>query len=399
VKGHIVKRSKGTYSLVVELGEHPETGKRQQKWITFKPDPKDPKRGPKRQAEDELHKQIALVNTGDFIEPDKVTVAEFFEQWLTVVAEQKVGRKTLDRYKSIITNHITPALGRLPLQKLTALHIETHYARLAKAGRKDGREGGLSAQTILHHHRLISEAMDKAVTWKLRTHNPADGVTPPTVQAREVMPIDETESAWLLTVSEGTRLYIPIMLAVSAGLRRGEILALKWADVDWGGAVLNVRRALEESTSGVAFKEPKSRSGYRKVAIPALLLEALRKQQVKQQEYRDALGEGYRQQDLICCVEDGSVWKPSAFTSAYRDLLRRRKLSGPNFHALRHSHVSHLLKNDVDPKVISKRLGHSRASFTMDVYAHLMPGQDEEAAKRTDTALRKALEATTRVVG
>jgi integrase len=98
-------------------------------------------------------------------------------------------------------------------------------------------------------------------------------------------------------------------------------------------------------------------------------------------------------------VEDGSIWKPSAFTSAYRDLLRRRKLTGPNFHALRHAHASHLLKDGVDIKAISRRLGHSRASFTMDVYAHLMPGQDEEAAKRTDAGLRKALKTTMRVVG
>jgi integrase len=400
MKGHIVQRAKGSYSVVIELGPHPETGKRQQKWITFTPDPKHARGwGPRKQAEEELHRQITLVDGGDFVDPSKLTVAEFFDQWLTIVAAQKVGHKTYDRYKGIVENHIVPALGRLPLQKLTALHIETHYARLAKEGRKDGREGGLSAQTLLHHHRLISEAMAKAVAWKLRTHNPAEGVTPPTVKPREVTPIDETQTAWLLTAAEGTRLYIPIMLAVSAGLRRGEILALRWAEVDWDHAVLTVRRALEESTAGVAFKEPKSRSGHRTVALPELLLEALRRHRANQQVYRDTLEDGYRHNDLVCCVEDGSVWKPSAFTSAYRNLLRRRKLSGPNFHALRHSHVSHLLKNGVDPKVISKRLGHSRASFTMDVYAHLMPGQDEEAAKRIDTALRRALETTARVVG
>ena len=113
MKGHIVQRTKGSFSLVVELGRHPETGKRQQKWITFTPNPKDPNgRGPTRQAQDELSKQITLVNNGDFIEPDKITVAEFFERWLTVVAEKKVGRKTLDRYRSIVRNHITPCLGQ-----------------------------------------------------------------------------------------------------------------------------------------------------------------------------------------------------------------------------------------------------------------------------------------------
>jgi integrase len=241
------------------------------------------------------------------VDPSKLTVAEFFEQWLSVVAQQKVGCKTLDRYKGIVKHHIVPAFGRLPLQRLTALHIETHYSRLAKEGRKDGGKGGLSAQTILHHHRLISEAMQKAVAWKLRTHNPAAGVTPPTVQPREITPIDETQAAWLLTCAEGTRLHLPIMLAVSAGLRRGEILALRWADLDWDCGVLKVRRALEESTAGVAFKEPKSRSGRRPVAIPTLLLEVLKAHQAKQQEYRKLLAADYQDHDLVCCVEDGSI--------------------------------------------------------------------------------------------
>lgn len=240
--------------------------------------------------------------------------------------------------------------------------------------------------------------MDKAVVWKLRTQNPAHGVTPPKVQSREVTPIDEVQAAWLITVAEGTRLYIPIMLAASTGLRRGEILALRWADVDWDCKVLRIRRALEESTAGIAFKEPKSRKS-RPVAMPDLLVDALRTHRSKQQEYRNTLGDGYQELDLVCCVEDCSIWKPSAFTSAYRDLLRRRKLSGPNFHALRHSHASQLLKSGVDAKVISKRLGHSRTSFTMDVYAHLMPGQDEEAANRTNAGLSKALQTTRRVVG
>lgn len=391
MKGHLIQRAKGSWSIVIELGQDPETGKRQQKWLTVE--------GTKKEAEKRLHHECELVNTGDFISPDKITVAEFFEQWLTIVAEQKVGRKTFDRYRGIVKNHIAPAFGRLPLQKLTALHIETHYSKLAKEGRKDGHEGGLSAQTILHHHRLISEALQKAVSWKLRTHNPADGVTPPTVKPRQIVPINEAQAAWLLSAAEGTRLYMPIMIAVTMGLRRGEILAARWGDMDRDRAVLKVCHALEESTTGVIFKPPKSQKGRREVAIPSVTLEALQKHQEAQKGYREKLGAGYQDDDLICCVEDGSLWKPSAFTSAYRDLLRRRKLTGPNFHALRHAHASQLLKAGVDAKVISQRLGHSRASFTMDVYAHLMPGQDQEAAKRTDAGLRKAMENGGRVAG
>ncbi len=153
MKGHIVQRSKGAYSLVLELGPHPETGKRQQKWITF--------RGTKRKAEDELAKRLNEVNTGDFVDPDKATVGEFFEQWLSVVAEQKVGQKTLDRYKGIVKHHIGPAFGRLPLQRLTALHIESHYSRLTKEGRKDGREGDSQRKQFCITTHYSSEALQK----------------------------------------------------------------------------------------------------------------------------------------------------------------------------------------------------------------------------------------------
>jgi integrase len=118
----------------------------------------------------------------------------------------------------------------------------------------------------------------------------------------------------------------------------------------------------------------------------------MREHQARQQEHKEALGTDYQDSDLVCCVEDGSLWKPSAFTSAYRALLKRRKLTGPNFHALRHSHASQLLKAGLDIKLVSERLGHAKSSFTLDRYVHLLPGRDEEAARRIDKTLRAAIE-------
>jgi len=384
MRGHIVQRSEGSYSLVLELGEHPETGKRQQKWITF--------RGTKKAAENELNRRLKEIQDGNFVNPDKVTVSEFFDQWLALV-QPDLANKTYDRYKGMVEHHIKPVFGQLRLQRLTPYHVEMNYSRLKTGGRKDGRAGGLSAQTLLHLHRLLREALQKAVSWNILTSNPIDRVTAPRVKAQELTPIDETQAAWLLTVAEGTRLHIPIMLAICCGIRRGEILAARWSDLDTTRATLRIVRSLEESTGGIAFKEPKSTKGRREVALPTVALESLKAHREAQQHHRELLGDGYGKEDLICCVEDGSIWKPSAFTSAYRDLLRRRKLSGPNFHALRHAHASWLIKSGVDVKTVSTRLGHARTSFTMDRYVHAMPGQDEEAAKRTDAGLRKALEA------
>ena len=218
----------------------------------------------------------------------------------------------------------------------------------------------------------------------LVARNVCDAVEPPTVHTREVQAIDETKAAWLFDCAVGTRLYIPIMLAVSAGLRRGEILALRWQDVDWIGNLLWICRAVEETKAGTIIKEPKSSKGRRSLALPPVAVEALQAHKQEQDRRKEALGTDYQDADLICCGDDGALWIPSAFTSAYRDLLRRRTLTGPNFHALRHSHASQLLKAGVDLKSVSARLGHAKSAFTLATYAHMLPGQDQEAARRIE---------------
>ena len=233
-----------------------------------------------------------------------------------------------------------------------------------------------------------------AVRWQLVARNPCDAVTPPKVRPREVQVIDETEAAWLIEAAQGTSLYLPILMTTCAGLRRGEILAATWRNLDHERGTLQIVRAVSETKAdGVFFKEPKTKRS-RSVALPPLLLEALIAHRNEQDKNREALESGYADSDLICCQPDGSVWKPSAFTSAYRALLQRRGLKGPNFHALRHSHASHMLRAGVDLKEVQMRLGHARASFTLSTYVHLLPGQDQEAARRVDAVLRKAIDQT-----
>ncbi|MCC7176071.1 MAG: site-specific integrase [Bryobacterales bacterium] len=382
MKGHIVKRSEGSYSVVLELGKDPQTGRRLQKWVTI--------RGNKRAAERELARRLAEIHSGGFVDPGKITVAEFLESWLTRYAEPNVSPATAQRYRSIVAHHLAPALGSLPLARLTPLHIQAMLGASLKDGaRKDGREGRLSPQSVLHHHRVLSEALGQAVRWQLLARNPCDAVEPPRVVPKEARALDEAETSWLLDCALGTRLYVPILLAVCGGLRRGEILALRWQDADLAAGTLRVWRSLEETRGGVRFKEPKAKRS-RSLALAPLVVEALRGLQQDQARRKEALGNDYQAGDLICCRDDGSVWVPSAFTSAYRALLRRRNLKGPNFHALRHSHASQLLKAGVDIKVVQERLGHARAGFTYSVYAHILPGQDREAAQRQEEALRKA---------
>lgn len=380
--GCIKKRSEGSYTIIVSLGKDPVTGKKKQSWRTI--------RGNKRDAERELTKLLNELNTGTYLEPSKLTVAEYLEKWLAEYAQGNVAGKTYERYCGIVRRQLIPDIGALPLAKLQPLHIQSHYTSKLQGGRLDGRAGGLSAQTIVHHHRVLKEALDRAVKWGLLVRNPALAAEPPKPQKREIQAIDEDASVWLIDAAMGTRLYVPVFLAITTGMRRGEVLALRWSDVDMNRGYLTAARAIEQTKlGGLKFKTPKNRKG-RQLSLPPVMVDALRLHRVEQEKRQMLLGDAYEQNDLVCCVEDGSIWKPSAFTSAYEDLLRRRGIKKIRFHDLRHSHASQLLRSGVNPKIISERLGHSKVGFTLDVYAHLLPGMQEEAATLTNASLSAA---------
>jgi integrase len=387
MKGNIVKRGSSWY-IKLELDRDPVTGKRRQKWYSgFET---------KEAAKDELVRLRHQMQTGTFVEPRQTTVGEYLKMWLADYAKPNVSGKTYERYEQIVNNNLLPGLGSIPLAKLQPLQIQNLYSEQLATGRKkkaksENASAGLSPQTVLHHHRVLRKALAQAVRWNLLVANPADRVEPPRARPQEVQPVDEAQAAWLLELAEGTRLQVPVALAIYTGMRRGEILALRWQDVDLEAGYATVCRALEfTKANGCVFKEPKSRKGRRRVSLPGGMVEILVAHLGKQNEYRAALGHGYQDNGLVVCVEDGSIWKPPAFDSSYRQLLKRRKLSGPTFHALRHSHASHLLRQGVDPKLISERLGHSKVSFTLDQYVHLLPGMQEEAAQKIEAVMKAA---------
>ena len=386
MQGHVRRRGKRTWAVIVDLDRGPD-GKRKQKWHTVQ--------GTKKDAETERTKLLNALETGCYVEPGKLTVGEYLEKWLTEYAKTSVAPTTYQRYQCIVRLHLVKALGQIPLTKLQPLHIQGYYSQALQTGRldKESKTKGLAARTVGHHHRVLSEALSRAVKWQILARNPADAVDPPRVEDKEVQAIDEAAAAWLIDAAIGTRLYEPIMIALTTGMRRGEVLALRWSDCDLVRGSVTVLRSLEETKEGgLRFKDVKRKRSRRPISLPGILIEALSAHRQEQARHRELYGAEYNDGGLVCCKEDGSVWKPSAFTSAYRELLRRRKIANIPFHNLRHSHASQLLRAGVNPKVISERLGHSKVAFTMDVYAHLFPGMQEEAAGKTDSGLRNALE-------
>jgi len=185
-----------------------------------------------------------------------------------------------------------------------------------------------------------------------------------------------------------------LLLAVTTGLRRGEILALRWQDVNLEAATLAVRRSLEQTTAGLKFKQPKTQKGRRVVALPPITVEALRRHKADPAKVKLFLGPAYKDQGLICGRVHGTPEGPNEITAGFAALIRNTKLPQIRFHDLRHSHATQLLRQGIHPKIVSERLGHSTVGITLDVYSHVLPDMQEEAARKIDLALRAAMQRT-----
>ena len=225
--GGILKRGKSTYSFVLELERGPD-GKRRQKWITVQ--------GTRKKAETERARSFAEAQTGTYIEPSKYSVGEFLKRWLTDSAKSAVTAKTFERYEEIINGSIIPALGSIPISRLKPMQIQSFYAKALESGRKKKRKDGktgLSKRTVLQYHRVLHRALEQAVRWQVIPVNPARAVEPPKPERKEARVIDELRSVWLLEGLRGTRLYLPALIATATGMRRGEVLELRWSDVDF----------------------------------------------------------------------------------------------------------------------------------------------------------------------
>jgi integrase len=317
-----------------------------------------------------------------------VTVGDWLKQWIEE-ARHNVAPKTHERYSEIVHKHLVPALGDLPLAKLAPAHIQAFYSDALKNGRLDGR-GGLSPQTVLHFDRVLNRAMKGARKLRLIPVNPVEDVERPKVEEREMQTLTDEEATRLLAAASTTRIYVPIVLALAIGLRRGELLALHWQDIDLSTGIVEVVRSLEQTSAGLRFKTTKTKRGKRPVVLPASVLEVLRDHKAKQAEERLLLGLG--KGDVVFTRVNGQPISPDGFTSWVARVAKRAGTSHiMPVHGLRHTHITNLLRANVHPKVASERAGHSRVGFTLDRYSHVIPSLQEDAALRIDAGFRKTL--------
>ena len=295
--------------------------------------------------------------------------------------------KTFERYSEIVRLHLIPALGHHRLARLKPLHIQGYYGEALKNGRRDGK-GGLAPRTVLHHHRVLHRALSRAVKWRLLAVNPADAVEPPRATSPEMQTLTEEEIGLLLATAVATPSYTAILLAVTTGVRRGELLALRWADADFEQGRIAVRRSLQQTNAGLTFKSPKTAKGNRTIPLPAVALEALRSHRVEQAKHRLLMGDRYVNGDLIFAKPDGTPLDPDGFSASFGAIVRRSGLKRVRLHDLRHTQATLLLRQNVHPKVVQERLGHSSIAVTLDTYSHVGPNLQEQATLALDAVLR-----------
>jgi len=240
---------------------------------------------------------------------------------------------------------------------------------------------------VLQHHRVLREALKHAVIDGVLVANPADRVPAPRRVRRELDVLDQAQTARLLELAKGTRLYIPVLLAVAAGLRRGEVLGLRWDDLDLRAGTLSVQQTLEATKHGLSLKPPKTPKSRRMVPLPAFAIEVLREHERLVAEHRLQLGSAYQNHNLVCAAPDGKPWNPDTLTPAFADFICRSDLPRIRFHDLRHGHATLLLKHGIHPKIVSERLGHATVGLTLDTYSHVLPGMQEQAALALERAL------------
>lgn len=233
--------------------------------------------------------------------------------------------------------------------------------------------------------------MKRARALRLISSNPVEDVSKPKVERQEVEVLEPSEAAALMAAARTTRLFPIVLLALGTGLRRGEILGLRWTDIDLDRRALSVAQSLEQTKAGLRFKTPKTKRSRRTIALSPSLAEELQSHRAKQAADRLAFGMGRDPAGLVFTRIDGDPIQPDSVSKIFARIVRKAKVRPISFHALRHTHATDLLRAGVHPKIVSERLGHASIAITMDIYSHAIPGLQEDAAQRIDAALRDAI--------
>lgn len=332
------------------------------------------------EAATKLRELIAAYETGSLEIPTKATVGHYLQTWLAETAKPSLRPRTFVTYEQVIRSHILPNLGHIPLRKLSPHHVQRWLNARAATG--------LSPRTCQHARAILRAALTRAVKWGYISRNVAALVDGPRVVRPEIRPLTPEQARSLLTAAANHRLGSLVTVAVSLGLRQGEALALRWADIDFDSGLLHVKHALQfPKGGGWSLVEPKSDRSRRTVTLPQIATIALRAHSRRQKEDRLLAGAKWRENGFVFTTRVGTPLDPWGVIKAFKALLRSAGLPNIRFHDLRHTAATLLLAQGVDPRTIMATLGHSQISLTLNTYSHVLPAMQRDAAEKINRLL------------
>ncbi len=305
------------------------------------------------------------------------TLQQFTEHWLEDIRKPHIRVNTYRTYRQMLDRHIIPELGHIRLQKLSPQHIDELYARKL--------QDGYAAETVRQIHRVLHRALRDAVRWNLMSLNVCDNVAQPRAVKYESHPLSGEQAKHLLAAIKGDRLETLLILALVTGMRQGELLSLRWSEIDFQERSLWVRHTVNRAGRyGIIENDPKTESSKRKIMLPQFAIDTLRQQQERQAEMRKRAGESWKEQNIVFSNRYGGFLEGPNLDRRLKQLLKQAGLPDMRFHDLRHSAATILLKMGVHPKQVQELLGHSSITITMDLYSHVLPSMQVEMMDKLD---------------
>lgn len=373
-EGSIRKRKDGRWEGRYTAGRDPLTGKQIFKNVLGKT---------QGEVREKLKKAIEDSGRLDLTKAGKYTLGQWMDVWFENYAQIRVRPSSHQTYKGYIENHIKPNIGKIPIEKLTSLELQKFYRKLLTEGRVDRIEAenqpkGLSAKTVRNIHQVLSSALDLAVEQKLILVNPALKCALPKVEHREMQTLPAEQLAAFLQEAKNSGVYELYYLDLATGLRRGELLGLKWEDIDLDQGVIRVRRQVARINGKVQEMPLKTKNSYRSIAISQDAVQMLQEMKAK------GLGE------YVFPSPTGGPISPDSVLNMLHRVLERAGLPPLRFHDLRHTFATLALQNGVDIKTVSGMLGHFSAGFTLDTYAHVTTAAQKEAANTMGNILTQS---------
>lgn len=376
--GSIEKRGKDSWRLTVPLG-YDQNGKQIKKRKTVKA-------SGIREAKKLLTQFEAEILAGEYIDPQNIRLADFIPEWRSKYAVGELSPATLARYDQIIKGRILPEFGHMKLDKVKPLQILGFLEKLKQDGaRGDSKSGGLSSGSIQYHHRVLKNIFSRAVEWQLIKDNPVAGVKKPKVTQvkTEVYNNQDIKGLLMGLEKESVMWQILIKMALTTGMRRGELLGLEWEHIDLSDGVVSVEQTLNYTKDkGYFIKEPKTRNSVRKLSLPKPLLNELKKYRIVYLENRMKMDDMWKEGEhfFLFTAIDGKPLNPSSVYTWWGRFIKKNNLPYIRFHDLRHTSATLLINEGAHMKTISNRLGHASISTTMNIYGHALKEADQKAA-------------------